>query len=108
MRAPAVPSVLSLTVLPNDDPVEVSGLDVAKGRLGTGEDTSPPHVGVLVERLADRETQFPQRNMVCHIRRTDGSEAARKRGRQYEEKEEESRSGERTYRIASCWRRMSR
>ena len=40
----------------------------------TGQDAGGAHVGVLVERLADRQAQTPQRDVVRDVRRADGAE----------------------------------
>lgn len=53
VRSAALAGVLALAVLPDDDPVEVSVLAAAQGRLGAAEDLGGAHVGVLLEGLAD-------------------------------------------------------
>jgi hypothetical protein len=41
--------------------------DVAQRRGDAGQHARRPHVGVLVERLADREPQAPQRDVVGNV-----------------------------------------
>ena len=47
----SVPSVLSLGVLSNNDPVEVAGLDVRERRGGSGKDSSSSDVWREIEGL---------------------------------------------------------
>ena len=44
------------------------------GHWMPGQDPGRPDVGVLVERLADREAQAPERQVVRHVRRADSAE----------------------------------
>lgn len=54
VRATTLPGIFALAVLADDDPVEVAGLAIPERRLGTGQDASGTHVGVLLEGLAYR------------------------------------------------------
>ena len=47
------------------------------GLVMPGQDAGRAHVGVLVERLADREAQAPQRDVVGDVRRADRAEQDR-------------------------------
>jgi len=60
MGAPADAGILALGVLAHDHPVEFLALDSAQRRDDAGQHPRRPHVGILVERLADREPQAPQ------------------------------------------------
>lgn len=59
VRSAALPRVLALAVLADDDPVQVPRLAVAQRRLRSLEHFRGPHVGVLLERLADCQTEAP-------------------------------------------------
>jgi hypothetical protein len=82
MNAPAGAGVFAFGVLADDDPVEVARADAAQRRLDAGQDPGGSDVGVLVEALADRETQSPEGDMVGHVRRADGAEINRIEGLQ--------------------------
>ena len=51
--------------------------DVAQRARDAGQDAGRPDVGVLVERLADREPQPPERDVVRHVGRADRAEIDR-------------------------------
>ncbi len=74
MRAAALAGILALRVLAHDHPVQLLGGDLAQWAGDAGQDARRADVGVLVERLADREPQAPERDVVGHVRRTDGAE----------------------------------
>src|SRR5688572_8329275 len=71
MHAPAGAGVFALAVLADDDPVDPG---IFQGCVYSGKDPGGPDVGVLVEALADRQAQVPQRHMVRHVRRADRAE----------------------------------
>ena len=77
VRAAALAGVLALRVLAHDHPVELLGRDLAQGAGDPGQDAGRADVGVLVERLADREPQAPQRDVVRHVGGADGAEVDR-------------------------------
>ena len=77
MRAAALAGVLALGVLAHDHPVELLGRDVAQRAGDPGQDAGRADVGVLVERLADREPQAPERDVVGHVRGADRAEVDR-------------------------------
>ena len=52
-------------------------VDLAQGAGDPGQDAGRADVGVLVERLADREPQAPQRDVVGHVRGAHGAEVER-------------------------------
>ena len=68
--APAHAGVLALGVLAHDHPVQVLGLAALERRVDAGQDARGPHVGVLVEALADLQAQAPQRDVVGDVRVT--------------------------------------
>ena len=51
--------------------------DVAQRAGDARQDAGRAHVGVLVERLADREAQAPERDVVGDVRRADRAEQDR-------------------------------
>lgn len=59
--------ILSLAVLTDDDPVKVIGSALAQRGLGAAEYTCWAYVSVLLERLADGESQTPQGNMIGDV-----------------------------------------
>ena len=67
MRPASLPRVLAFAVLPDNHPVQVSGLAIAQRGLRTREDPSGPDVSVLLEGLADGEAQAPERDMIGDI-----------------------------------------
>ena len=77
MHAPADAGIFALGVLAHDHPVELRPRHVAQRARDARQDAGRPHVGVLVERLADREPQAPQRDVVGHVRRADRAEKDR-------------------------------
>src|SRR6185503_15314800 len=75
MRAPAAARVLAFGILPDDDPVNL--LAVPERARDTRQHARRAHVGVLVEALADRQPQAPERNVVGHVGRADRTEENR-------------------------------
>ena len=77
MRPAAMAGIFALAVLPHDHPVQIAGAAIAQRRRDARQNLGGPHVGILVEALADRQAQPPQADMVRHIRRADGAEIDR-------------------------------
>ena len=50
------------------------GRHVAQRPVDAGQDARRAHIGVLVEALADREAQAPERDVVGHLGRADRAE----------------------------------
>ena len=69
--------ILALRVLAHDHPVELRPGDVAQRAGDARQDPGRTHIGVLVEGLADREAQAPERDVVRHVRRADRAEEDR-------------------------------
>lgn len=67
MGSSALTRVFAFTILANDDPVEVASGGVAKRTLGAFEDLCRSHIGVLLERLTDGQTQAPERDVIRYI-----------------------------------------
>lgn len=67
VRAAALTGVLTLAVLADDDPVEIAGVAFAQGRLRAAEDPGWSHIGVLLEGLADSQTETPEGNVVGNV-----------------------------------------
>lgn len=74
VRATTLAGVLALTILTDDDPVELAGLAVGERRGRAGQDARPAHVCVLLQRLADGKAEAPERDVIGHIGRTDSAE----------------------------------
>src|SRR5687768_12727157 len=72
VHAAAGARILAFGVLAHDHPVDV--LRVVHRRSNAGQQAGRAHVGVLVEALADRQAQAPQRQMVGHLGRADRAE----------------------------------
>jgi hypothetical protein len=68
VHAAADAGVLAFGVLAHDDPVEVVRTAALQRRVDAGQDARRPHVGVLVEALADLQPQAPQRDVVGDVR----------------------------------------
>ena len=72
MHAAAAAGVFAFGILADDDPVDARA---ARERTGdAGQHARRTHVGILVEALADRQPQAPQRNVIGHIGRTHRAE----------------------------------
>ena len=77
MNAPADTRIFALRVLAHDHPVELGPRHLAQRARYPRQDAGGADVGVLVERLADREPQAPEADMVRHVGRADGAEIDR-------------------------------
>ena len=77
MHAPAGAGVLALRVLAHHDPVELARRDVAQRTRHARQQARRPDVGVLVEALADRQAQAPQRDVVRDVGGADRAEIDR-------------------------------
>ena len=64
------PSEFSRTITQSRSP----GPHLRSGERDARQDPGRPHVGVLVEALADRQAQAPERDVVGHVRRADRAE----------------------------------
>ena len=64
MHPAADSGIFALGVLAHDDPVELAAVHVAQRRRDPRQHAGRTHVGVLIERLADREAQAPERDVV--------------------------------------------
>jgi hypothetical protein len=60
----AEPGVLTLGVLPDDDPVEFGAVRLAQRALDAGQELHRPYVRPLVEVLADVQPQTPETDVV--------------------------------------------
>jgi hypothetical protein len=67
MRAAADARIFAFGVLTHDHPVEVAGLASLERCIDAGEYPCRAQVGVLVEALADRQTQPPQRDVIRNV-----------------------------------------
>src|SRR5262245_66625683 len=74
MHPAAGARILALGILAHDDPVEVAGPDTAQRAGHAGQQPGRAHVRVLVEALADRETEPPERDVVRNVGRPDRAE----------------------------------
>src|SRR5438045_3133964 len=72
MYAAAGARVFTLGVLAHDHPVDVA--PAIERRLDAGQHSRRPHVRVLVEPLADRQAQAPERQVIGHVRRAHRAE----------------------------------
>ena len=60
--------VFTFGVFTHDDPVQVFGRAALEGCINAGQDAGGPHVGVLIEPLANLQPQAPQRDVVGDVR----------------------------------------
>ena len=60
MRAPALPGIFAFRILAHDHPVELAAVNAAQRTGDARQNARRPDIGVLVERLADRQPQAPQ------------------------------------------------
>ena len=67
VHASAHARVLALGVLAHDHPVQVLGLAALERCIDARQDARRTHVRVLVEALADLESQAPQRDVVGNV-----------------------------------------
>ena len=75
MRAAAGAGVLALGVLADRSTQSIVALPLPRAGSSTpGSTRVGPHVGVLVEALADRQAQAPERDVVGHVGRADRAE----------------------------------
>src|SRR6266702_3125374 len=77
MRASSQAGILTLGVLAHDHPVQVALLAAAQRRRYTGQDFRRPKICILVEALANRQTQPPERHVVRDAGRAHGAEVDR-------------------------------
>ena len=64
------PSLFSRTITQSRSPSPTP----RRGETDAGQDACGPHVGVLIEALADAQAQTPQRDVVGQVRIADGAE----------------------------------
>src|SRR5687767_12681795 len=69
MCAAAMPCILSLGVFAHDDPVDRRSPH--ERTLHSRQQAGGAYVRVLIEALRDRQAQFPQRDVVWHMRAAD-------------------------------------
>ena len=67
VRGSAVASIFPFAVLADDHPVKITGSAVRKRGLSAPENFGGADVGVLLEGLAERETEAPEGNVVWYI-----------------------------------------
>ena len=77
MGAAALAGIFALAVFPHDHPVECTRCAIPQWRAQAGQHARRPHIGVLVEALADGEPQAPERDVVRHRRVTHRAEEDR-------------------------------
>ena len=77
MGAPAMAGIFAFRVLPDDQPVQITDADIAQRAGDAGQDARRADIGVLVEPLADLQTQAPERNMVRNVGIAHGAEIDR-------------------------------
>jgi len=69
VHAAAGARVFALGVLAHDHPIDVA--PAIERRLDARQHPRRPHIGVLIEALADRQAQAPERQVVGHVGRAD-------------------------------------
>jgi len=69
MTTPALAGVFTFRVLADNDPVQITGAHAFKRALYARQYPRRPDVGVLIERLTDRQPQPPQCEVIGHVRR---------------------------------------
>jgi hypothetical protein len=72
VSAPAAARVLAFGVFADDHPVDRGA--ARQRALDSGKHARGPHIGVLIEALADGQPQSPQGDMVGHVGRADRAE----------------------------------
>src|SRR3954453_14087205 len=72
MYAAAGARVFTLGILAHDHPIDVA--PALERRLDARQHSRRPHVRVLVESLADRQAQAPERHVIGHVRRAHRAE----------------------------------
>ena len=77
MRPPADAGIFALRILAHDHPVELGAAHLAQRARYPRQDAGGTDIGILVERLADRETQAPEADVIGHLGRADGAEIDR-------------------------------
>ena len=77
MDAPADARIFAFRVFAYDHPVEFRTVHAPQRAGYPWQNTSRANVGVLVERLADRESEAPQADVIGHVRRADRAEIDR-------------------------------
>ena len=68
VHAPAEPGVLPFGVLAHADHVDICRRPVRERRGDTGQEPHRPQVDVLLEALAQRQDQLPDRDVIGHAR----------------------------------------
>ena len=79
MHAPAGAGIFALRILAHDHPVEFRAVDRAQRADDPRQHAYGTDIGVLIERLADREPEAPEADMIGHVRRADRPEIDRVR-----------------------------
>ena len=77
MHAAADAGIFALRILPHDDPIELRAGDMAQRADDSGQHARGTNIGVLIERLADRQPQTPKADMVRHVGRAHRAEIDR-------------------------------
>ena len=77
MDAPADAGIFALRILAHDHPVELGPRHLAQRARYPRQDAGGANIGVLVERLADRESEAPEADVVGHVGRADRAEIDR-------------------------------
>ena len=72
--ATADAGILAFRVLAHDHPVQLRTGNMTQRTGDARQNSGRTNVGVLVERLADRQAQAPQRDVVRDVRSADGAE----------------------------------
>jgi len=59
VRSASLTGILTLTVLTYNKPVEITRLSVSEWRLCAAKDLRGSNIGILLERLANRQAEAP-------------------------------------------------
>ena len=65
MNPAAIAGILPFAVLTNDHPVDL--VRALQPAVDPGQQPGRTHIGILIEALADRQAQIPERDMIRHL-----------------------------------------
>lgn len=77
VRAAALAGIFTVRIFTHDHPVEILGGDARERAHDAWQNAGGADIGILVEGLADREAQAPQRHVVGNVWSSDGAEVDR-------------------------------
>ncbi len=73
MRAATLPGIFALGILPDNHPIHILRDNVAQWALDARQQIDRTNIRVLIEALADRQPQAPERDVIRYVHGADGT-----------------------------------